>query len=150
MEVPRFLPDNVTVPLIEALRAGAPEYTDLKNNCGKNNFLKAVEENTAGKYDYIIANPPYVRTQIIGSDKAQEISNKLKLSGRVDMYFAFIICTNAVLTDDGITGYIMSQYVEQFPIPLYTTELAQEAIALVKKIIAGNNPIAALSYKKIG
>jgi len=42
----------------------------------------------------------------------------------------------------------MSQYVEQFPIPLYTTELAQEAIMLVKQIIAENNKDAVLGYKE--
>ena len=41
----------------------------------------------------------------------------------------------------------MSQYVEQFPIPLYTTELAQEAISLVKKIIAEKKQSLIPSYK---
>lgn len=42
----------------------------------------------------------------------------------------------------------MSQYVEQFPIPLYTTELAQEAILLVKQIIDEKNKNAVLVYKE--
>ena len=71
-------------------------------------FLKAVEEHTTGVFDYVIANPPYIRTQIMGSDKAQELSSKLGLSGRVDIYYAFIVCTNSVLKDDGIAGYITS------------------------------------------
>ena len=33
----------------------------------------------------------------------------------------------------------MTQYVEQFPIPYYGSELAQKAISIVKKIIAENN-----------
>ena len=41
----------------------------------------------------------------------------------------------------------MSQYVEQFPIPLYSSELAQKTISTVKKIIAENSPEAILSYK---
>lgn len=71
-------------------------------------FLIAVEENTTGLFDYVIANPPYIRTQIMGSDKAQELSSRLGLSGRVDIYYAFIVCTNSVLKDDGIAGYITS------------------------------------------
>lgn len=71
-------------------------------------FLVAIEEHTTGLFDYVIANPPYIRTQIMGSDKAQEISSKLGLSGRVDIYYAFIVCTNSVLKNSGIAGYITS------------------------------------------
>lgn len=41
----------------------------------------------------------------------------------------------------------MAQYVEQFPIPVYTSELAQKTISIVKKIIAENCPETFLSYK---
>lgn len=71
-------------------------------------FLKAVEDSTVGKFDYIIANPPYIRTQIMGSDKAQEISQKLGLSGRIDIYYAFVVYTGEVLKENGIAGYITS------------------------------------------
>ncbi|HPG31862.1 MAG TPA: N-6 DNA methylase, partial [bacterium] len=40
------------------------------------------------KIDVIIANPPYVRTQILGSEKAQKLSKKFNLAGRVDLYHA--------------------------------------------------------------
>ena len=71
-------------------------------------FLKAVEDKTTGKFDFVIANPPYIRTQILGSGKAQEISNKLGLSGRIDIYYAFMVCANEVLKDDGVAGFITS------------------------------------------
>ncbi len=83
-------------------------FPDVELSIRNEDFLKAVEEQTTGLYDYVIANPPYVRTQIIGSEKAQKMSSKLKLSGRVDIYYAFIICTKSVLKDDGIAGYITS------------------------------------------
>ena len=54
-------------------------------------FLDAVEAGTAGSYDCVIANPPYVRAQIMGSSRAQEIAKKLSLSGRVDIYYAFLL-----------------------------------------------------------
>ena len=38
------------------------------------------------QYDYVIANPPYIRTQILGTDKAQELANRYSLSGRIDIY----------------------------------------------------------------
>lgn len=60
------------------------------------------------KYDFIIANPPYIRTQILGSDKAQHLSNMYSLSGRIDIYYAFLLYTKACLKDTGIAGYITS------------------------------------------
>lgn len=71
-------------------------------------FLAAVDDGSAGKYDYVIANPPYIRTQIMGSDKAQEIAEKLSLTGRVDIYYAFLVCTKDILKEHGIAGYITS------------------------------------------
>lgn len=59
-------------------------------------------------YDYIIANPPYIRTQILGTKKAQEIAQKMNLSGRIDIYYAFLLYTKNLLSPNGIAGYITS------------------------------------------
>ncbi len=59
-------------------------------------------------YDLIIANPPYVRTQILGSDQAQEIARQFQLSGRVDLYHAFILGISNVLSRTGVAGIIVS------------------------------------------
>lgn len=83
-------------------------FPNVKISIKNEDFLVAVEKHTTGLFDYVIANPPYIRTQIMGSDKARELSSKLGLSGRVDIYYAFIVCTNSVLKDDGIAGYITS------------------------------------------
>lgn len=83
-------------------------FPNIQVSIRNEDFLKAVEEHTTGLFDYVIANPPYIRTQIMGSDKARELSSKLGLSGRVDIYYAFLVCTNSVLKDDGIAGYITS------------------------------------------
>ncbi len=71
-------------------------------------FVEAVETQNIEKFDYVIANPPYIRTQIMGSDRAQRIAQKLSLSGRVDIYYAFIVYTKEVLKQNGIAGYITS------------------------------------------
>lgn len=71
-------------------------------------FLNAVGDNTVEKYDYVIANPPYIRTQIMGSEKAQELAERLSLTGRVDIYYAFLVYTKNVLNNNGIAGYITS------------------------------------------
>lgn len=72
------------------------------------NFLESVESGVVGKHEYVIANPPYVRTQVIGSEMAKEISKKLSLSGRIDLYYAFLIYTKEVLEPYGIAGFITS------------------------------------------
>lgn len=59
-------------------------------------------------YDLIIANPPYVRTQIIGSRQAQLLAKQFGLSGRIDLYYAFILAIAEVLEPRGVAGLIVS------------------------------------------
>ncbi|MBK1989438.1 Eco57I restriction-modification methylase domain-containing protein, partial [Sphaerospermopsis aphanizomenoides BCCUSP55] len=59
-------------------------------------------------YDVIIANPPYVRTQIIGGTQAQKIAKQFGLSGRIDIYYAFILGIASVLDPQGVAGIITS------------------------------------------
>lgn len=60
------------------------------------------------RFDLIIANPPYVRTQIIGARQAQTLAEAFGLSGRVDLYHAFLIGIAQVLRPGGIAGIIVS------------------------------------------
>lgn len=59
-------------------------------------------------FDIVIANPPYVRTQVMGAKQAQMLSQKFGLSGRVDLYHAFILGIERVLKPGGIVGIIVS------------------------------------------
>lgn len=59
-------------------------------------------------YDLIIANPPYVRTQIMGADRAQLLARQFGLTGRVDLYHAFLLGMAAVLDQKGAAGIIVS------------------------------------------
>ena len=58
--------------------------------------------------DIVIANPPYVRTQILGTDKAQKIAKRFNLKGRVDLYYPFLIAMTNVLKKGGLIGVITS------------------------------------------
>lgn len=58
--------------------------------------------------DIIIANPPYVRTQILGSEKSQKLALNFNLSGRVDLYHAFLVGMKQCLKVGGIIGVITS------------------------------------------
>ncbi len=62
----------------------------------------------APRFDLIIANPPYVRTQIIGADAARRLGECFGLTGRVDLYHAFLIAMGQVLTPKGTAGIIVS------------------------------------------
>lgn len=92
-------------------------------NLIKANFLKAVDlthhqlsfefsDTSTSKinkaFDIVIANPPYVRTQILGSDQAQELAKKFNLKGRVDLYYPFLIAMTESLKENGILGVITS------------------------------------------
>lgn len=58
--------------------------------------------------DIIIANPPYVRTQVLGAERSQELAKSYSLSGKVDLYFAFIVAMTRALKTGGILGVITS------------------------------------------
>lgn len=59
-------------------------------------------------FDLIIANPPYVRTQIMGAKQAQKLGAAFGLSGRVDLYHAFLMAISGVLRPTGTAGLIVS------------------------------------------
>lgn len=75
---------------------GANDQSDL--------FRRAQTE----RYDMIIANPPYVRTQIIGARRAQALAKQFGLSGRLDLYYAFVLAMSRALKPDGTIGLIVS------------------------------------------
>lgn len=59
-------------------------------------------------FDLIIANPPYVRTQILGASQAQYLADQFGLFGRVDLYYAFLIGMAELLKPNGLAGIIVS------------------------------------------
>ena len=60
------------------------------------------------KVDVIIANPPYVRTQTLGAAEAQRLAQAFGLTGRVDLYYAFLVAMTHQLLPGGILGVITS------------------------------------------
>ena len=82
-------------------------FSDVEIVIRNEDFLVQLDENEE-KYDFVIANPPYIRTQILGSGKAREMAAKYGLSGRVDIYYSFLVNTGSVLAKNGVAGYITS------------------------------------------
>lgn len=58
--------------------------------------------------DIVIANPPYVRTQVLGAEKSKILASKFNLKGRVDLYYAFLVALTSSLKLNGILGVITS------------------------------------------
>ncbi len=59
-------------------------------------------------FHLVIANPPYVRTQIMGAQLAQQLAQGFGLTGRVDLYYPFLLGISQVLAENGVTGVITS------------------------------------------
>ncbi len=70
--------------------------------------LFETQQDAAGSFDMVIANPPYVRTQIMGADAARALAAQFGLTGRVDLYHAFILAIAKVLRPHGVSGIIVS------------------------------------------
>jgi len=83
------------------------KFKDIDVEIRNDDFLSQLEQ-PSDKYDFVIANPPYIRTQILGSKLAKEMAAKYGLSGRVDIYYSFLVNTGSVLRENGIAGYITS------------------------------------------
>lgn len=94
-------------------------FPDLNINLEEKNFLEYVlnlknsddllsKNNLSELFDLVIANPPYVRTQVLGSAQAQKLSRNFNLSGKVDLYYPFILGISEVLHENGVAGVITS------------------------------------------
>jgi adenine-specific DNA-methyltransferase len=59
-------------------------------------------------FDMVIANPPYVRTHVLGRELASALAKQFGLEGRIDLYHAFLLGISAVLSPGGIGGVIVS------------------------------------------
>jgi len=101
--------------LAEARERLSREHPQAVLNLRLGSFLDHVLDDFAGGlfgtaecYDLIIANPPYVRTQIIGADRARQLAQQFGLAGRVDLYHAFLLGMTTVLAPDGAAGFIVS------------------------------------------
>src|SRR5699024_5853841 len=66
------------------------------------------EQDGLKKVDMIIANPPYVRTQVLGAEKAQDLGAKFHLKGRVDLYHVFLVAMTRHLKENGLICVITS------------------------------------------
>jgi adenine-specific DNA-methyltransferase len=72
------------------------------------NSFGGLFKSTAPLFHIVIANPPYVRTQVLGAKESQRLSQTFGLTGRIDLYQAFLESIALVLQPNGIAGIICS------------------------------------------
>ena len=60
------------------------------------------------QFDIVVANPPYLRTQVMGSEKAKALAKLFNLRGRLDIYYVFVLIALELLSDRGIAGFVTS------------------------------------------
>jgi adenine-specific DNA-methyltransferase len=58
--------------------------------------------------DLVISNPPYVRTQVLGARESRSLAARFNLTGRVDLYHAFVIAMTQALRPGGFLGLLSS------------------------------------------
>lgn len=81
---------------------------DVMSICRTLSLFDEMTSLVNNSFDIVIANPPYVRTQILGTNQAQLLARKFNLKGRVDLYYPFLMAMTESLKDGGILGVITS------------------------------------------
>lgn len=98
-----------------SLRAREQRFNGCRTDLIQGDFLEFFGDNdlfssheALEPVDCIIANPPYVRTQVLGAKRAQQLAGRFGLSGRVDLYQAFLVAMARQLRPGGVLGVITS------------------------------------------
>ncbi len=101
LEYPDITGIDIRSELLEVAKKRIPEG---KFYC----FDALAEASKIGKFDFIIANPPYVSINCIGKEK-REIYKKLYSScyGRVDLYILFLELGWRLLKENGVMAFII-------------------------------------------
>jgi adenine-specific DNA-methyltransferase len=85
------------------------ESADFLHLCSNEDLLPGfAEECNLPKFNVVIANPPYVRTQVLGAGTSQSLSKRFGIDGRVDLFQAFSFAMHSVLTQGGVFGLLTS------------------------------------------
>ncbi len=86
----------------DRLRAAGIVHAELRAG----DFLAGPLEDE--RFDLVVANPPYVRTQVLGRAESTRLRRDLGLLGRVDLYHAFLVTMARRLRPGGRVAFISS------------------------------------------
>ena len=86
------------------------DYTKLIIQSKKNvlSSLNLIQNSALSEVDLIIANPPYVRTQMLGAEQSKSFSKSFNLNGRIDLYQVFLVAMTKHLRENGLICVITS------------------------------------------
>lgn len=71
-------------------------------------FTQSYSFDAPKKFDLIIANPPYVRTQSLGAKNSSKLSSDFALDGRIDLYYVFLLGIKNFMHSNSVAGFIVS------------------------------------------
>lgn len=107
--------DEEAIRVAEARLQGQPnvklhcaDFLELAANTNGQPVLFSEANETTLEFDLVISNPPYVRTQTLGTKTAQALGRRFGLSGRVDLYQAFAVAMIGALRPWGALGLLCS------------------------------------------
>jgi adenine-specific DNA-methyltransferase len=83
--------------------AGVPVSLSVRD------FIRVPGEGPAlGRFDLIITNPPYVRTQVLGAEVSRQLAARFQLHGRIDLTHAFVAAMLPLLAPGGVIALLCS------------------------------------------
>ena len=74
----------------------------------EDDFLERNQRASPNRFDVVITNPPYVRTQTLGAARSRALAARWRLTGRVDLYQAFVRAVTDALRPGGVLGLLTS------------------------------------------
>lgn len=84
-------------------------YENVDITLKNQDFLEYyVERSESECFDLIVANPPYVRNQVLGSEKSKKLSKIFDTKGKVDIYYIFMLALSNLLSEFGFMATITS------------------------------------------
>ncbi len=90
----------------EAVRAARARAAGLDIEWYAGDFLTAAADLAAADFDAVITNPPYVRTQQLGSTAARLLARQFGLTGRIDLTHPFVASVPRLLRPGGVLGLL--------------------------------------------
>ena len=97
--------DPAAIGLARRRLAGVPVPVSLSVR----DFIRVPGEGPPlGRFDLIITNPPYVRTQVLGAEVSRQLAARFQLHGRIDLTHAFVAAMRQLLAPGGVIALLCS------------------------------------------